>query len=246
MVTVKAKQIIVYSTNTLQLVKLLLIVYVDDVILTGNDECEIYYLKKELAIVFETKELGPLKYFLGIEFARSKEGIFINQRKYILDLLMENGMLGCKAAETPIEPGIKLQPTKLEEVVDRERYQRLVGRVIYLSYTRLDISFAVSVVSQFMHSPGHEHFEAVNRILRYLKGAPGRGLLYKKSQYLQVEVYTDADWASSIMDRRSTSRYCTFIRGNLVTWRRKKQSVVARSSAEAEYLSMAHEICEVL
>lgn len=203
-------------------------------------------MEKKLAKEFEVKDLGVLKYFLGIEFARSKKGIFINQRKYVLDLLKETGLLGCKAAETPVEPNMKLELAKAEEVIDRERYQRLVGRLIYLSHTRPDISFAVSMVSQFMHSPGPRHFEAVYRILRYLKGSPGKGLMFEKHGHLEIEVFTDADWAGSTMDRRSTSGYCTFVGGNLVTWKSKKQSVVARSSAEAEFRSVAHGVCEVM
>ena len=224
----------------------ILIVYVDDIILTGDDSLELKNLREKLAKAFEIKELGPLKYFLGIEFARSKEGIFMNQRKYILDLLEETGLLGCKAAETPMEPNLKLQQAEAENMVDKGRYQRLVGRLIYLSHTRPDIAFAVSMVSQFMHAPGHEHLEAVFRILRYLKGSPGKGLLYKNHRHLQVEAYTDADWAGSMTDRRSTSGYCTFVGGNLVSWRSKKQSVVARSSAEAEFRALAHGICEAL
>ena len=125
----------------------ILIVYVDDIILTGDDCGEMNRLKKRLAEEFEIKDLGALKYFLGMEFARSKEGIIVNQRKYILDLLDETGMLGCKPAETPLEPNVKLQPAKTEDVKDKERYQRLVGRLIYLSHTRPDITFSVSAVS---------------------------------------------------------------------------------------------------
>lgn len=224
----------------------ILIVYVDDIILTGDDPKELADLREKMARDFEIKDLGVLKYFLGMEFARSKEGIFVNQRKYILDLLKETGFLGCKAAETPIEVNLKLNPAKAEDVIDREKFQRLVGKLIYLSHTRPDIAFAVSMVSQFMHSPGQEHFDAAYRILRYLKGTPGKGLMFRKRDNLQIEVYTDADWAGSSTDRRSTSGYCTFIGGNLVTWRSKKQSVVARSSAEAEFRSLAHGICEAI
>lgn len=154
-----------------------------------------------------------------------------------MDLLSETGLLGCKGAETPIEHNVKLQPAKPEEVKNREQFQRLVGRLIYLSHTRPDIAFAVSVVSQFMHSPGPEHFETAYRILKFLKGTPGRGLMFEKWNHLQIEVYTDVDWAGSLTNRRLTSGYCTFVRGNLVTWRSKKQSLVARSSAEAEFRS---------
>ena len=97
-----------------------------------------------------------------------------------------------------------------------------------------------------MHSPGQDHFDAAYRIFRYLKGTPGRGLMFRKQDSLQIEVYTDADWAGSTTNRRSTSGYCTFVGGNLVTWRSKKQSVVARNSAKAEFRSLAHGICEAM
>ena len=102
------------------------------------------------------------------------------------------------------------------------------------------------MVSQFMHAPGPEHSEVVYRILRYLKGTPGRGLLFKSRGHLQIETYIDADWAGSIVDRRSTSGYCSFVDDNLVTWRSKKQNMVAKSSAEAEFRVVAHGICEIM
>ncbi|RVW40082.1 Retrovirus-related Pol polyprotein from transposon RE1 [Vitis vinifera] len=177
----------------------ILIVYVDDIILSGNDMEELQKLKKYLSEEFEVKDLGNLKYFLGMEVARSRKGIVVSQRKYILDLLKETGMLGCKPIDTPMDSQKKLGIEKESTLVDRGRYQRLVGRLIYLSHTRPDIGFAVR-----------------------------KGLFFRKTENRDTEVYSDADWAGNIIDRRSTSGYCSFVWGNLVTWRSKKQSVVAK------------------
>ncbi|KAK9186936.1 hypothetical protein WN944_018325 [Citrus x changshan-huyou] len=224
-----------------------LIVYVDDMVVTGNGEEEREALQKYLSREFEMKDLGALKYFLGIEVSRSKGGIFLSQRKYALDLLHETGMTACQPIDTPIEEGLKFCITSDQVPVDKGRYQRLIGRLMYLSHTRPDLAYALSVVSQFMHNPEEQHMKAIMRILRYLKTNPGKGILFSKNEdYSNIEVYTDTDWAGSLSDRCSTSGYFTFVGGNLVTWRSKKQHVVARSSAEAEYLGMALGVCEGL
>ena len=152
-----------------------LISYVDDMVITGNNEEEISYLKKKLFMEFEMKDLGNLKYFLGIEVLRSKREISIDQKKYILDLLAENGMLDCKPAENPIVANHRLQTVQDGKLADKEQYQKLVGKLIYLSHTRPDISYDVGVVSRFMHLPQVPHMEAIMRILRYLKGTSSRG-----------------------------------------------------------------------
>ncbi|CAL5335650.1 unnamed protein product [Camellia sinensis] len=222
----------------------IIIVYVDDIILTGAHEEEIGLLKKFLTKEFEIKDLGNLKYFLGMKIARSKKGIAVSQRKYILDLLNETGMLGCKPAETPMDTTIKLEESDGSAPSDKGRYQRLVGKLIYLSHTRPDIGFSVSVVSQFMNNPTEKHMTAVIRILRYLKRTPGKGLFFQRTTNRKIEIFSDADWVGSLTDRRSTSGYCSFVWGNAVTWRSKKQSVVACSSAEAEFRAMALGVCE--
>ena len=149
-------------------------------------------------------------------------GCAIIQRKFsvtmedALDLLSETGMLGCKPATTPINQNHRTV-TDGGTPVDRERYQRLVGRLIYLSHTRPDIAYTVSVISQYMHDPRESHMERAFRVLRYLKGCPGHGLLFSQHNTFQVEGFTDADWAGSLDERRSTSGYCTYVGGNLVT-----------------------------
>ena len=138
----------------------LLVVYVDDIIITGNNEGEIAQLKVQLGKEFEVKDLDLLQYFLGIEVARGVEGVVLSQRKYVLDLLTETGMLGCRPVASPIDPKIKL--TELAgEKVDHERYQRLVGWLIYLTYTHPDISFAIIVVSRYMHDLRKDYMDAV-------------------------------------------------------------------------------------
>ena len=181
-----------------------------------------------------------------MEVAWSRKGLVVSQRKYVLDLLKEIGMCGCRPTDTPMDPNHKLANVKDGTPVDTAQYQKLVGKLIYLAHTHPDIAFSMSVVSQFMHSPYDEHLDAIFRILRYLKSTSGKGLFFKKGDQRTIEAYTDIDWAGSITNRRSTSGYCTFVWGHLVTWRSKKQSVVARSSAKGEYRAMAHGVCEML
>ena len=143
------------------------------------------------------------------------------------DLLAETSKIGCKPISTPMDPNHKLGEAKEEPVVVIKRmYQRLVGRLIYLAHTRPDIAYSVSVISQFIHDPREPHLQAAYRVLHYLKGNTGKGILFKKNDTLALEAYTNADYAGSIVDRRSTTGYCTFLGGNLVTWRSKKQNVV--------------------
>ena len=183
---------------------------------------------------------------MGIEVARSRHGIFLSQRKYALDLLSEVGLLECKPTDTPMVQNHKLGEYLDQIPANKERYQRLVGNLIYLSHTRLDIAYTVSVVSQFMHYPSEDHMDVVIQILHYLKSSPGKRFMFSKNNHLNIDGNTDANWAGNILDRKSTSGYFTFVGGNLVTWRSKKQKIVALSSAEAEFRGMGKSLCELL
>ncbi|KAL4021295.1 hypothetical protein IC575_020089 [Cucumis melo] len=219
----------------------LLVVYVDDIVITGNDASGISSLKTFLQGHFHTKDMGQLKYFLGIEVMRSKKCIYLSQRKYVLDMLSETEKLGAKPSGTLMMPNQQLvKEGKLCK--DPERYRRLVGKLNYLTMTQPDIAYSVSVVSQFMSSPTVDHWAAVEQILCYLKAAPGRGILYKDHGHTRVECFSDADWAGSREDSRSSSEYCVFVGGNLVSWKSKKQNVVSRSSAESEYRAMTQSV----
>ncbi|XP_059671154.1 uncharacterized mitochondrial protein AtMg00810-like [Cornus florida] len=201
---------------------IMLLVYVDDIIITGDDASGIAQAKLHLQKSFDVKDLGPLRYFLGIEVARSRRGISLSQRKYVLDLLQDTGMLGCRPASTPMDPNLKLSVESGELLPDPSVYQRLVGRLIYLTNTRPDLTFAVSVISQFMHAPRSAHMDAVYHILRYLKSCPGLGLFYASGNQSGFSCFTDADYAGCNIDRRSTSDFCTFYGNHLISWKSKK------------------------
>ncbi|XP_078444348.1 alpha/beta-Hydrolases superfamily protein isoform X1 [Wolffia australiana] len=214
----------------------ILIVYVDDIIITGDDHIEIQNLEQHLSSSFDIKALGQMTYFLGIEVAYSRSGIVLSQHKYILDLLRETGKLDCRPAATPVDNNVKLKAEQDDKdaLVNKTSFQRLIGKLLYLNHTRPDIAFAVNSLSQFMNDPRESHQNAADRILAYLKGSIGLGLLFNRGNEPSVSLYMDSDYAGSFEDSRSTSGYCSFIGGNLVTWHSKKQKEVSLSSAEAE------------
>ncbi|XP_020262510.1 uncharacterized protein LOC109838480 [Asparagus officinalis] len=190
--------------------------------------------------------MGKPKYFLRIEVAYQKHGLLLSQRKYVLDLLEEAGLLECKHASTPMEANIDLWRDDTSLLDDAGRYRRLIGKLIYLIVTRPDITFAVGVLSRFMHKHREVHWITALKILAYVKSCPGKGLLYKKHDHTHISAFSDAGYAGDMGDRKSISGFCTYVGGNLVTWRSKKQDVVSRSSAEAEYRAMAHTACEMI
>ena len=145
----------------------------DNIVITGTDQDGIQKLKQHLFNHFQTKDLRKLKNFLGIEVAQSNSEVVISQRKYTLDILTDTGMLDCKPVDTPMDPNVKLVPSQGELLRDPGRYRRLVGKLNYLTITRPNILFPVSVVSQFLQLPCDSHWDAVVHILCYIKGTPG-------------------------------------------------------------------------
>jgi hypothetical protein len=223
-----------------------ILIYVDDVIIAGNDSHRISSLKNYLHSQFRIKDLGPLKYFLGIEVARSSTGIVLSQRKYTLDILTESGMLGARPCSFPMEQQHKLSTDSGPSLPDPAQYRRLVGRLLYLTITRPDICYSVNILNQFMHDPRAAHLDAAMRILRYLKSTPGQGLLLPSTGSLQVRAYCDSDWASCPMTRHSTTGYFTLLGDSPISWKSKKQTTVSRSSAEAEYRAMSAVTSELI
>ncbi|RVW51959.1 Retrovirus-related Pol polyprotein from transposon TNT 1-94 [Vitis vinifera] len=196
-------------------------------------------------LVYVDDDLGDVKYFLGLEIAKSSTGICVSQRKYVLDLLSDFGYLGCKAASTPMEANVKLSMDEGVDLPDVSLYRRLLGKLLYLTLTRPDISYAVGRLSQFISRPKLPHLHAAQRILRYLKGNPGMGLFFPNNSELRLMAYTDSDWARCPDSRRSVTGFCVFLGNSLVSWKSKKQHIVSRSSAEAEYRAMANTSCEI-
>lgn len=199
--------------------------YIADIILTGNNCVDIQQVKKSLANEFEVKDLGNMRCFLGLEVARSKKGILMSQRKYTLDLLKETEMIGAKLEDTTMVEGLKLEVKEDGVLANKERYQKLVGKLIYLCHTRPNISYAVGVVSQFSSCPHEDYMEAIYRILRYLKINPRKGIFFNKDNSRGIEIYTDAEHGRDPENRRSARGYFTFLWGNLVTRKSKKTNL---------------------
>ncbi|WVZ98659.1 LOW QUALITY PROTEIN: hypothetical protein U9M48_044067 [Paspalum notatum var. saurae] len=206
----------------------IVLVYVDDLIVTGDNTEEIRRIRENLSVRFQMKELGELKHFLRLEVERTKDGIFLGQQKYAKDLLQRYGMLDCKPITTPMDPNVRLQEDEGKNLEDVTMYQRMIGSLIYLTLT-------VRVVSRYMSKPKKPHLDAVRRILRYVKGTINLGILYKKTKECQMVGYCDADYAGDYGTRRSTTRYSFSLGSGAISWCSKRQPIVALSSTEAEY-----------
>jgi hypothetical protein len=218
---------------------IIIIIYVDDLIITGNSDTYIFDLKKLLKQKFEMKDLRELRYFLGIKVIQSPKGTWLLQKQYALNKLTEYWMTGCKLISIPLEQNVKLSADEGDLVEDTTMYKRILGNLIYMTITRPDLSYAIGVVSQFMQTPRKSHLDAVRRILRYIKHTLQCGIFYEAKSQLQVHGYTNANWVGNVLDRRSTSGFMFSFGSGVVSWSSKKQPIVALSSTEIEYKGAA-------
>ena len=218
-------------------------VYIDDIILGTRDESKLAAIKNELSQTFEMKDLGQLHHFLGVKVIQDQStgAIWIGQPSYTDRLLQKFGMTECKSVKSPVNPDVKLMPIESsDDICHQPLYQAAVGGLLYLSTkTRPDIAFAVGSVARFSAKPSKEHWTALKRILRYLKGTADLGLVYKEGTPIEVTGYSDADWAGDVQDQKSTSGYVFLLAGGAINWRSNKQTCVALSTAEAEYVALA-------
>ncbi|XP_022569788.1 uncharacterized protein LOC111212509 [Brassica napus] len=217
---------------------LAILIYVDDILIVSNQDSLVVEFKCALQAHFKLRDLGEAKYYLGLEIARSAEGISLCQRKYTLELLSTTGFLASKPSTIPLDPIVKLSKEEGTLLPDGMAYRKLVGKLMYLQITRPDICYAVNTLCQFSSAPREPHLNAVHKLLRYLKGTVGQGLFFSTDNNFDVRAFSDSDWGTCKDSRRSVTGYCIFVGDSLVSWRSKKQDTVSCSTAEAEFRAM--------
>eukprot|EP00253_Pinus_taeda_P034392 PITA_34392 len=240
-----------HSDNTVYTKKvgkslLILVPYVDDLTLTGIDPNLINHVKSNLKKMSEMTDLGHLHYFLSLHVLQSKEGIFLSQSKYACDFLRSFHMEDCKPAPSPFLSGFKIPISCNSPKVDATLYRQLVGKLLYLTHTRPDLSFVVGLVAWFMQTPRQCHWKAAKRILRYVRGTVQFGIHYSAQASPLFIGFTDSDWAGDPDDRKSTAGYVFTLGLGPITWACKKQASISLSSAEAEYCGVVEASKEAL
>lgn len=223
-----------------------LLVYVNDVILISTNLTLLDGFKDFVNIRFKTKDLGSLKFFLDIEVVRSDSGIFINQRKYTIDLLYSARLLGCNPSKIPMEANKKLGLSNSALIDDPRLYRSLVGKFVYLCVTRPDISYSIHIFSQILANPRTDHLVIAHKVLQYIKGAPAQGMWYSANLPLVLSAFCNADWGACPVIKRSVIDYAVMLRHSLISRRSEKQVIVSSSSTETEYRVMAFTCREVI
>eukprot|EP00253_Pinus_taeda_P002672 PITA_02672 len=225
---------------------LILVLYLDNLFLTSSEPLMIE-CKREPTFEFEMKDPGLMHYFLGFEVWQRPGEIFLSQGKYVVKLLERFGMTKCKSLPTLMEMNFKKLCGEVAgpDLVNPSEYRQLIGALMFLVNTYLDICYAVNMLSQFMTMPLHAHWIATKHILRYLHGTITLGLRYSTKD-VQLHGYTDVDWARNVIDGKSTFGCCFNLGSAKISWMSRTQNSVALSTAEAEYIAASMASCEAI
>ncbi|GKA22433.1 retrovirus-related pol polyprotein from transposon TNT 1-94 [Tanacetum coccineum] len=221
-------------------------VYVDDIIFGSTKRSWCDEFETLMKSRFQMSSMGELTFFLGLQVKQKEDGIFISQDKYVAEILKKFDFVSVKTASTPIETQKPLVKDEEASDVDVHLYRSMIGSLMYLTASRPDIMFAVCACSRFQVTPKTSHLNAVKRIFRYLKGKPKLGLWYPRVSSFDLEAYSDSDYAGANLDRKSTTGGCQFLGRRLISWQCKKQTIVATSTTEAEYVAAANCCGQVL
>jgi hypothetical protein len=214
-------------------------VYVDDIVFGGSSNSLVAWFVKDMSRDFEMSMMGELQFFLGLQIKQSKEGTFVHLSKYTKDIVQKFKMEDSKAMMTPMSMTTALDADEEGEHVNQKEYRSMIGSLLYLTATRPDIQFSVCLCAHFQVSPRTSHRQVVKRIFRYLRHTPDFGIWSSASSSLALHGFSDADFAGCRLVRKSTSGTCQFLGSSLVSWSSRKQSSVAQSTAEAEYVAAA-------
>ncbi|PKU60279.1 Retrovirus-related Pol polyprotein from transposon TNT 1-94 [Dendrobium catenatum] len=233
--------LLIYNRNGIHM---FFLVYVDDILLTGNSSSEINKLLCNLRATFTMRDLGQISQFLGIQAVTTSYGLHLTQSLFAQSILSRAGMLNCKPVSTPFQCLKSASLDSSPAFSNPTLYRQLAGCLQYLTLTRPDIAYMVNKICQHMQNPTNAHFEALKRLLRYIQGSIHTGLLVFKDKLI-LQSYADSDWAGDVDDRKSISGYCNFLGSSLISWSVKKQNAVARSSTEAEYRALASAAAEI-
>ncbi|GKB43175.1 putative reverse transcriptase domain-containing protein, partial [Tanacetum coccineum] len=221
-------------------------VYVDDIIFGSTKKSWCDEFEALMKSRFQMSSMGELTFFLGLQVKQKEDGIFLSQDKYVAEILKKFDFENVKTASTPIETQKPLVKDEEAADVDVHLYRSMIGSLMYLTASRPDIMFAVCACSRFQVTPKTSHLNAVKRIFRYLKGRPKLGLWHPKESSFNLVAYSDSDYAGANLDRKSTIGGCQFLGKRLISWQCKKQTIVATSTTEAEYVAIAHCCGQVL
>jgi hypothetical protein len=219
---------------------LLVQIYVDDIIFGGSSHTLVSKFQEMMESEFQMSMMGELTFFICIQVKQTKQGTFVHQAMYTKDLMTKFNMVELKPVSTLMSSAGSLGPDKDGEVVNQREYRSMIDSLLYLTVTWPDIQFAVGLCACFQASPRSSHRTAVQRVFRYLKHTSMFGIWYSASSSMDLVGFSNADFAGCGIDRKSTSGTCHFVGSSLISWSSQKESSVAQSTIEAEYVAAAH------